>query len=379
VADIPPEQNPPKKLPAAFDNAQEQQKCLQDDVCKKLLEEASGSIYKILADNHNQGTGWTGSDGRIVTDYHVIANAKQIFAEDQNGKRHRLGKSVSIDKDNDLAVLDFAQAQPNLKPLELSKKQPQPGDPVYSLNHRAGQDLQMQIGKSNGIKTKEETERTLLGDDRFEAIKKRLLEQNPDYAQKLEKTLQRKFEVSSISTNHGSSGGPVFDSTGKVVSMVDEGRNGQSGVVYNTPAEIIARGINASPIGRAYYQSNMAYLANHGGTKELTHAGIYGGVSALTGRALLRETPSTSAYVVAGTLLLNQTVSDIYQLNKSGDNRDQIKYGLAVAADSTMAAGLATRIAARSPYLGLSILAGGAAMRLAADLIPNVLVYKEKE
>ncbi len=82
---------------------------------------------------------------------------------------------------------------------------------------------------------------------------------------------------------------------------------------------------------------------------------------------------------MAGTLLLNQTVSDVHLLSKSGDSRDQLKYGLAVAADSTMTAGLATRIAARSPYLGLSILAGGAAMRLAADLIPNVLVYKEKE
>lgn len=379
MADIPPEQDPPKKLPASFDNAQEQQKCLQDDVCKKLLKEASGSIYKILADNHAQGTGWTGSDGRIVTDYHVIADAKQIFAEDQNGKRYRLGKSVSIDKENDIAVLDFAQAQPNLKPLELSKKQPQPGDPVYSLNHRAGQDLQMQIGKSNGIKTKEEVERSILGDEGFEATKKRIVAENPNYAQKLEKTLQRKFEVSSITANHGSSGGPVFDNTGKVVSMVDEGRNGLDRVIYNTPAEFIARGINASPIGRAYYQSNMAYLANHGSTKDLTYAGIYGGLSALTGRTLMNETPSTSAYVVASTLLLDQTVSDVHLLNKSGDSRDQLKYGLAVTADSTMAAGLATRIAARSPYLGLSILAGGAAMRLAADLIPNVLVYKEKE
>lgn len=378
MADIPAEQNPAKKLPATFDNAQEQQKCLQDDACKKLLEDASGAVYKILADNRSQGTGWTSNDGRMVTDYHVIAGAKQIFAEDQNGVRYRIGQTVSIDKDNDLAVLNFAEPPANLKPLRLATSPPTPGDTVYSLNHRAGKDLQMQIGTFEGRKSKEETERSIVGDIAFENSIKKISDNDPDSAKALTKILERKFDAAKISANHGSSGGPVFDRQGQVSSMVAEGGR-VPGIVYNTPSDVIARGLTLAPTGKSYYQNSYAYLAYNASGRDLAYTSLYAGLGAVTGREIYRPTASGAAYLAAGTFLLNQTLKDGERYLGSGDSRDQVKYGLALAADSTMAVGLATRIAARSPYLGLSILAGGATMRLAADLIPNILVYKEKE
>ncbi|MEO8597328.1 MAG: tetratricopeptide repeat-containing serine protease family protein [Candidatus Solibacter sp.] len=139
----------------------------------------------------SQGTGFLVSGGKIVTNQHVIVGGTPLL--DLGGVR--IPATVeSVDDLNDLAILTVT-AEISAEPLELSDKTPSPGSNVFAIGNPRGLEKTISTGVLSGVRT----------------VGRR--------------------ELLQITTpiSHGSSGGPVFDSSGKVigvtVSSIEDGQN----------------------------------------------------------------------------------------------------------------------------------------------------------
>jgi tetratricopeptide (TPR) repeat protein len=162
----------------------------------KIYSQYSKSVMLIFmksADSKivSQGTGFLVPGGKIITNKHVIVDGTPLI--DLGGVR--IPATVeSTDDLNDLAVLTVA-AEIAAEPLVLSDKTPPPGSNVFAIGNPRGLEKSISTGVLSGVRT----------------VGKREL-------------LQITTPVS-----HGSSGGPVFDTSGKVigvtVSSIEEGQN----------------------------------------------------------------------------------------------------------------------------------------------------------
>jgi tetratricopeptide (TPR) repeat protein len=152
-----------------------------------LLIFVKSADSKIVA----QGTGFLVEGGKIITNKHVIEGGTPLI--DLGGVR--IPATVeSTDDLNDLAVLTVA-AEITAEPLVLADAVPPPGSNIYAIGNPQGLEKSISAGILSAVRT----------------VGKR--------------------ELIQITTpvSHGSSGGPVFDSSGKVigvtVSSIEEGQN----------------------------------------------------------------------------------------------------------------------------------------------------------
>jgi hypothetical protein len=172
-------------------------------------DRAASDIYKMAApsvvliqtyDDSGKVTGagsgfLVSADGRIITNFHVIAHTKRATVRLANGDAYDTVSVLDVDKRKDIALLKIkAVALPFLK---LAQPNPvQVGDKVYTLGNPLGV---YQNTLSDGI---------LSGVRQMDGFK----------------ILQMSAPIS-----HGSSGSPVFDAHGNVVgiaeALVAEGEN----------------------------------------------------------------------------------------------------------------------------------------------------------
>lgn len=86
-----------------------------------VAQQARDSIFKVVAHNPEgeaTGTGFAVSaDGKIATNYHVIAGASKIFVKLPNGRTVGIERVVAFDKRVDLAILQVQGV--SLRPLPL--------------------------------------------------------------------------------------------------------------------------------------------------------------------------------------------------------------------------------------------------------------------
>lgn len=361
-----------------FESAEQKAACEADQACRKLVADSSHSIFKVVSDKMS-GTGWLGPDGRVITDEHIVHGASQVVAIGQDGIRHRLGGNVTIDPATDLAALGFADKAPSdAKPLKLAPHPPAPGEPMYSLNHSNELPLQLQKGVFRDTKTGAEVFAEQDKQGNFERHLSSLEKVNPAEAAYLREQLKRKFDNVSISTTHGGSGGPLFNQSLEVSSVVDRGApDGKTNMT--TPAADIGSTLAKPTTHISEYRSGLNYYLQTGSRSEILTSTAQLGTAGLAGAGLYGRPRGVLAPLVAGGLIVNQGAKDISRYLESGDRRDQIKYGLASGSDLLMGAGLATKMLSRNGALGLGMLGVGLAARLATELVPNELVLKPKQ
>jgi S1-C subfamily serine protease len=86
-----------------------------------VAQRAKSSVVKIIvrtSDGEGTGTGFVVSaDGKIATNYHVIAGASKIFVKLPNGRTVGVQRVIAFDKRVDLAILQVKGV--TLRPLPL--------------------------------------------------------------------------------------------------------------------------------------------------------------------------------------------------------------------------------------------------------------------
>ncbi len=154
------------------------------------------------------GTGYAISSNYIVTNEHVIDGAKTIKIKGINGNfsTSYSAEVVSRDKKNDLAILkinDSRFGSITAIPYAIKTQQLEVGDEVYVLGYPLTQALGDEIKLTNGI------------------ISSRTGYQNDISTYQISAPVQP-----------GNSGGPMFDSKGNVVGIINAGVPGAENVGY---------------------------------------------------------------------------------------------------------------------------------------------------
>jgi S1-C subfamily serine protease len=162
------------------------------------ISDAVGSVVIIFA-GESQGSGFlVSSDGLLLTDRHVVEDAKFVKVRWPDGIEG-LGEVVRSDKARDVALV---KTDPRgRKPLRLRRDPAQPGDAVFAIGAPLGEKFQSTV--TRGIVSANRV---------FEGLS---------------------FIQSDVSVNPGSSGGPLLDDKGVVVGMTEAGYR-----VGGAPADI---------------------------------------------------------------------------------------------------------------------------------------------
>jgi hypothetical protein len=180
----------------------------QQSDAAKIYAQSSKSVLLIFVKSADakivaQGTGFLVEGGKIITNQHVVQGGTVVI--DLGGAR--IPATVeSTDVLNDIAVLKVA-AEISAEPLVLADKIPLPGSSVFAIGNPRGLEKSISTGVLSGVRT----------------VGKRQL-------------IQVTTPISP-----GSSGGPVFDSSGKVIGVtvgsIEEGQN----LNYAVPASVVIK------------------------------------------------------------------------------------------------------------------------------------------
>jgi hypothetical protein len=108
---------------------------------KQIIEHSKAAIVRITVySQHGAGVGSgfaVGTDGRIVTNYHVIEEALQAEVELHDGSTFPVEQVVAVDEAHDLAVIRIPR--PGMKTLAIGDSdRVEPGDRVYAIGNPLG-------------------------------------------------------------------------------------------------------------------------------------------------------------------------------------------------------------------------------------------------
>lgn len=97
------------------------------------------NTYRLNDIHYSTGSGFfLDKYGDIVTNYHVIENARKIVVKMHDGKEYTVSKVVSYDKEFDIAILHIELDKSKISYLEVSDKKVKVGDPVFAIGSSLG-------------------------------------------------------------------------------------------------------------------------------------------------------------------------------------------------------------------------------------------------
>jgi S1-C subfamily serine protease len=173
--------------------------------------------------------------GHVVTNYHVVKDAKQISVSFSNGGTMK-ATVVGADPSSDLAVLKIDASSRALTPLPLGNSDAmRVGDPVVAIGNPFGLDRTVTAGIVSAI------QRAITAPNGY--------------------TIDHVIQTDAA-INHGNSGGPLLNGRGEVIgvnSQIETGDSGASGNVgvgfaipSNTVKTVIAQLIRQGRVDRAF-------------------------------------------------------------------------------------------------------------------------------
>jgi putative serine protease PepD len=167
-------------------------------------------------------------NGNIVTAAHVVENASSIKVEFRDGTV-RSAKVAGIDNATDVAVIKVDPSGLSLHPLQFgSSRNLSIGDSVAAIGDPFGYDRSISTGIISGL------DRTVSAPNNY--------------------TVSHALQTDAA-LNPGNSGGPLLDSSGHVVGIVDQIATGgsssqNSGVGFAIPTDLVASELNALEAGQ---------------------------------------------------------------------------------------------------------------------------------
>jgi len=181
----------------------------------QVYEKASSAVVVLQVDDA-MGSGFlVSSDGKLVTNFHVVAHTKNATVRLENGDAYDDVQILDIDKRKDIAILRIKAVDLPFLKLGKSADEEDIGSTVYTISNPAGYHI-YQNTLSQGLIS---SVRTLDG-----------------------------FHVVQITApiSHGSSGGPLFNAKGEVIGITSSTDDKGQNLNFAIPADYV-RGLLASP------------------------------------------------------------------------------------------------------------------------------------
>ena len=172
-----------------------------------IARAANGAIVTIVMANNDkpfaQGTGFlVGSDGVIVTNYHVIETGNRAAVKFSDGTILPVDGVLAADKVRDLAIVKVHGK--TFRTLTLGNSDRiQVGEEVVAIGNPLGLELTVSNGILSGVRT--------------------------------DKEAGGKFLQTTTPITHGSSGGPLFNMMGEVVGITTLGFEGAGNLNFAIP------------------------------------------------------------------------------------------------------------------------------------------------
>jgi hypothetical protein len=202
-----------------------------EDNLPAMVKRISPAVVVVETQKGNKkglGTGFfINPQGHIVTNYHVIAGTEQATIRTQEGRRYPVKRIVAENREADLVLISADIPARDITSVEISGKLPEVGEKIYAIGHPMG----LEKTVSEGI---------------VSAIRK----------------LPNLGDIIQISApiSPGSSGGPVFNSTGRVIGVARATyRTGQN-LNFAVPGQKILELKGGS--GQSYTESSRGMLGN---------------------------------------------------------------------------------------------------------------------
>ena len=173
--------------------------------------------------------------GHIITNYHVIAGAQKVQVSFSGGDQI-VARVVGKDPSTDVAVLKIDTHARALTPLPLGDSDAvRVGDPVYAIGNPFGYTRTLTSGIVSAVQREISAPNNLPIDNAIQT---------------------------DAAINHGNSGGPLIDDTGRVIgvtSQISTGNTGQQGnlgigfaVPINTVRSVAAQLIKSGKVAHPY-------------------------------------------------------------------------------------------------------------------------------
>ncbi|MFC7138316.1 S1C family serine protease [Halosimplex aquaticum] len=157
--------------------------------------------------NPSSGTGFVYSDGHVVTNQHVVADAKNVYLRFSEGGWLE-AQVEGTDVYSDLAVLSVPELPASATPLPLRESDPEVGTEVIAIGNPFGYSGSVSAGIVSGVN------RTLPAPNDFSI---------PDAIQ------------TDAPVNPGNSGGPLVTLEGSVAGVVNSGGGDNIGFAISAP------------------------------------------------------------------------------------------------------------------------------------------------
>jgi S1-C subfamily serine protease len=168
----------------------------REEILLKLYPLSDSTIPRINPEIISSGTGFAlNTQGYIVTNFHVISNAKNIQIKGVNGifDESYAAKVVAIDRNNDIAILKLADKDIEIKNIiyDFKSTVSDVGESVFALGYPLRASMGDEIKLTNGI-----------------------ISAKSGYQGDISN-----YQI-SVPVQPGNSGGPLFDKNGHVIGII---------------------------------------------------------------------------------------------------------------------------------------------------------------
>jgi S1-C subfamily serine protease len=183
---------------------------------QSLFEKISPSVVFIISEDKFGSGFFISEDGLIITNSHVIENAKEVIVVLSNGKKYDAKIAKRAKDDIDVALLKIYDKKVNFPFLKIENiKKRKIGSWVGTIGHGSGAIWSFNTGIISNIYNKES---------------------------------QKAIFQTQIPINQGSSGGPVFDKDGNVLGIITAKLNNSSNINFAIDISKVIKALDLSNI-----------------------------------------------------------------------------------------------------------------------------------
>ncbi len=183
----------------------------QDLTLADLIEKVEPSIVRIkVKSTEGDGIGsgfFLDSEGKILTNYHVIKNALEVKISTADGKETECLGYIAQQGNKDLAIIQVNPEELDIVPIAIAKSAPRKGEKVAAFGSPQGMSFSTTEGIISSIRSGEEVSEIL-----------KELSESDIYAM-LGYTTDTNWIQTSAAISGGNSGGPLVNMRGEVVGI----------------------------------------------------------------------------------------------------------------------------------------------------------------